>query len=105
MRVGRANERAGERTGEIDIGHESSTAGQKAPVLDAAQRGADALIILHATTDPLAPWSMFALHAGSSSPRALSKSRAELYSISSRTKSSRSNADLSVTMKRPAWPP
>ena len=48
MRVRRANKGAGERAGEIDIGDEPSAAGQKTPVLDAAQRNADALIVVHA---------------------------------------------------------
>src|SRR5262249_9326814 len=79
----RAHEGAGEAAGGIDIGDEPSAAGQKAPILDAAQRDADGLVVVHARF----------------------RQRAEVYSISSRTKSRRSNADLSVTMKRSAWPP
>src|SRR5258707_13778795 len=44
MRVRRANECAGERAGKLDIGDETPAAGEKAPVLEAAQRHADALV-------------------------------------------------------------
>src|SRR5262249_15875365 len=87
-----ANERAGERAGQIDVGHETSLPGEKALVFDAAQRRADALIIPHARTR----------HVEAILPT-LRVTR--LYSISSATRSSRSNADLSVTMKRSASPP
>src|SRR6266404_3733747 len=45
MRVRRANECAGERAGKLDIGDETPAASEKAPVLDAAQRGTDALVV------------------------------------------------------------
>ena len=50
VRVRGANERAGERAGELDVGHEAPAPGEKALILDAPQRRADALIIPHART-------------------------------------------------------
>ena len=52
MRVRRANEHADKRAGELDIGHKTPAAGEKAPVLDAAQRGADTLLVQQAILPP-----------------------------------------------------
>src|SRR5262249_49182721 len=92
VRVRGAHERAGERVGELDVGHEPPVSSEKALILDASQRSADALIVPHARTR----------HVEAILPTLRIPRR---YSISSRTRSSRSNADLSVTMKRSASPP
>src|SRR5215471_18921329 len=55
VRVRGANERAGERAGELDVGHEPPVAGEKALILDASQRSADALIVPHARTRHVDP--------------------------------------------------
>jgi hypothetical protein len=44
VRVRRANEHAGERAGEVEVGHEAPAAGQKPPVFDATKGSADALV-------------------------------------------------------------
>src|SRR5947199_179404 len=71
----RAHERAMQRAGHLDVGDETPAPEQETAVLDTTERRADALVV----------------------PRA--------HSISSRTRSSASKADLSVTMKRSASPP
>jgi hypothetical protein len=43
VRVRGANERAGERAGELDVGDETPVAGEKALILDAPQRDSSAL--------------------------------------------------------------
>ena len=48
VRMRGTNERAGERAGQIDVGHEAPVPGEKALVLDAPQRRADTLIVPHA---------------------------------------------------------
>ena len=45
VRVRGADQRAGKRAGELDVGHETPAAGEKALIFDAPQRSADTLIV------------------------------------------------------------
>ena len=45
MRVRGADQRAGKRAGELDVGYETPAAGEKALIFDAPQRSADTLIV------------------------------------------------------------